>query len=133
MEMILLPFDQYSKLVKLAEECGLSEKIDFKCHFLVAVHNSEIMGAAGFRITPTHPRFEHIFVRKEFQGKARSLALRLMRKIEEYLSEKGFKVYSALIPNWNTKMIKLATKFGFKKYVEAEGANWYYKTLKEKP
>jgi GNAT superfamily N-acetyltransferase len=120
--------EEYGELSKLAEEVKLDEKIDFQCYFLSAKDdNKKLLGVAGVNLNKDIPRFEHIIIGKPYQ-KTR-LAVILMKAIEKFLIDEGYKIYSAYINNSKWWMQRYAEKFNFVKWEDRKNGKWYYKKL----
>lgn len=123
--------DEYNRVIDLADEVNLDEKVNFKCKFLAAKNKSgEIQGVAGTDFNYEWPVFKHIIVSKNNQKS--KLAVALMMRTEKWLIENGYDVYLCFILHENEIMTEYATKFGFRPYNDKEDGTWYYKKLRSK-
>jgi len=119
----------YPELEDLKAQVNLDEPIDYACDFIVARDdNRNILGVAGVNFHKNEtPRFEHIIISPKYQKT--KLAGVLMRRIDHWLRDLGYKFYNAFIFYDKELMRRYAKKWGMVETVKGNKGSWFTKEL----
>ncbi len=119
----------YPELEDLRAETKLDESIDYACDFIVARNdNQEIIGVAGVNFHKNEtPRFEHIIISPKYQKT--KLGGILVRRVDRWLQDLGYKFYNAFIFYDKGLMRHYAFKFGMVETIKGNRGSWFTKDL----
>jgi len=125
-----------TKIIKLVEESGIDEPIDYLQHkyITVGIENDKLIGVVIYgELTFTDkslPRFLHIIIAPEYKRSKKSF--KMLKMSEKHLVDRRFdRVVVYMLHSLSNKEMKrkLALKFGYKDYITTEEGVIMYKNL----
>jgi len=121
----------YNLIDILVNNISLNEPIDKKCIFIQAIVDNKLAGIVGFNLFTKNkvPRLEHIILDKPYQRTR--LGILLLKEMEKFINELGYKEYYSYILNNNERMKRYAIKWGMKLKNTCDKGSWFYKTIGE--
>lgn len=118
----------FNELDELAKETNLNEDIDYKCRFIVARKDNKIIGVAGVNFVKNEtPRFEHIIISPKYQKT--KLGGILMKRVDRWLQDLGYKFYNAFIFYDKKLMRHYAKKWNMIETTKGNKGSWFTKEL----
>jgi GNAT superfamily N-acetyltransferase len=114
----------------LAIVANINEPLDYDCYFITARDTAgHLVGVAGVNFDKEqYPRFEHIIVSPRFQkGKLSAI---LMRRMESWIRDLGYKMFVAFIYHEKKIMHHYAKKFLMSPFKESQKGIWYAKEVR---